>query len=241
MQSLSLAQPDTYVIARCAADDYAEAVEGGPTRSVGANIRGARLRAGIKTQAELAKRLGVPQPQLSDWENDRYGTPDVKTMLRIASAIGCSLDDLLEGLSADYDAQLQNRAPVGLTPTHSAGPVKISYEHQTESGAKSVESVLHHPLPQNQRPGEGSAYADSSASDPPDSRPDSTTVAARSAKIKADVRSAFEARLITRLFAAAEAVADALRHRATAPPLRTKRPVVARSDSRRPKRGGRRA
>jgi transcriptional regulator with XRE-family HTH domain len=230
------------VIARCAADDYAEAVEGGPTRSVGANIRGARLRAGIKTQAELAKRLGVPQPQLSDWENDRYGTPDVKTMLRIASAIGCSLDDLLEGLSADYDAQLQNRAPVGLTPTHSAGPVKISYEHQTESGAKSVESVLHHPLPDNQHPGEGSAYADSSASASPDSRPDSTALAARSASFRADVRAAYETRLIAQLFAAAQAVADALRDRAVTPPLRTKRSPAARSDSGRAKRrGGRRA
>jgi transcriptional regulator with XRE-family HTH domain len=207
--------------------------------SLATNVRRLR-RAAELTQAALSDRIGIGQSSISKWEKGQTD-PELEMLPRLARALGVTVDELIRGVDVEYDAQLQSRDPVGRTPTTVPDPVKKSSAHRAKQGAKSVESVLHHPLPQNQRPGEGSAYADSSASDPPDSRPDSTTVAARSAKIKADVRSAFEARLITRLFAAAEAVADALRHRATAPPLRTKRPVVARSDSRRPKRGGRRA
>jgi transcriptional regulator with XRE-family HTH domain len=50
-----------------------------PVPSIGDNIKKAREAAGIKTQGALARKLGVPQPQLSDWENDRYGAPDTKT------------------------------------------------------------------------------------------------------------------------------------------------------------------
>lgn len=73
-QSLTRGPSTTYVLAR-----YSTAVYPLPVPSIGDNIKKAREAAGIKTQGALARKLGVPQPQLSDWENDRYGAPDTKT------------------------------------------------------------------------------------------------------------------------------------------------------------------
>lgn len=72
--------------------------------SIGSNIKKAREAAGMKTQAELAKKLGVPQPQMSDWENDRYAVVEVTTLIKIAAAIPCALDALVEGLNPQYDS-----------------------------------------------------------------------------------------------------------------------------------------
>jgi len=99
VQTLKSADTASYVLARYATGVYAE-----PVASIGENIKVARIAAGVKTQGELAKRLSVPQPQLSDWENDRYGAPDTKTLLKIASAIPCALDDLVRGIDDHYDA-----------------------------------------------------------------------------------------------------------------------------------------
>jgi transcriptional regulator with XRE-family HTH domain len=100
VQSLSLAPATTYVLARYPAGAYHQ----GPVPTIGENIKQARLAAGIKTQGELAKILGVPQPQLSDWENDRYGAPDTKTLLMIAGAIPCEFDVLVVGIDDRYDS-----------------------------------------------------------------------------------------------------------------------------------------
>lgn len=72
--------------------------------TIGANIKNARKAAGIKTQGALAKTLGVPQPQLSDWENDRYDVLDLKTLMKVATAIPCTFDALVEGVDPQYDA-----------------------------------------------------------------------------------------------------------------------------------------
>lgn len=47
--------------------------------SLGQNIKRLRIAAGLSTQRALADRLHVPQPQVSDWENDRYGTLGTQT------------------------------------------------------------------------------------------------------------------------------------------------------------------
>ena len=71
--------------------------------SLGENIRRLRRRSGLRTQQALADLLGVPQPQVSDWENDRYSILGTMTLVRIAKGLGCSIDQLLAGVDPDYD------------------------------------------------------------------------------------------------------------------------------------------
>ena len=71
--------------------------------SVGRNIKRLRLEAGICTLRAFAERLGVLDAQLSDWENDRYVVLKVRTLVRIAKVIRCSVDDLLVGVDPEYD------------------------------------------------------------------------------------------------------------------------------------------
>ncbi len=61
------------------------------------------MAAGFRTQRELADRLGVPQPQVSDWENDRHAVLETGTLLRLAKVLRCSVDQLLAGVDPDYD------------------------------------------------------------------------------------------------------------------------------------------
>ena len=71
--------------------------------SLGQNIRRLRWSSGLRTQRALADLLGVPQPQVSDWENDRYAVLETKTLVRIAKGLRCSVDQLLVGVDPDYD------------------------------------------------------------------------------------------------------------------------------------------
>lgn len=89
----------SYVLAR-----YGRAVYASGVATLGENIRAARIAAGITTQLELARRLDIQQPQLADWENDRYETLDLKTLLKIAAAIPCSFDALVKGFNQRYDS-----------------------------------------------------------------------------------------------------------------------------------------
>ncbi len=71
--------------------------------SFGRNIRRLRWKSGLRTQRALADLLGAPQPQVSDWENDRYAVLETMTLVRIAKGLRCSVDQLLVGVDADYD------------------------------------------------------------------------------------------------------------------------------------------
>ena len=71
--------------------------------SLGRNIKRLRAVTGVRTQKALAERLGVPQPQVSDWENDRYTTLEISSLVRIAKVFRCSVDVLLAGIDAEYD------------------------------------------------------------------------------------------------------------------------------------------
>lgn len=84
--------------------------------SLGQNIKRLRWQAGFRTQKALADVLGVPQPRVSDWENDRYAVLETLTLVRIAKGLRCSIDQLLAGVDPDYDLVL--RADHGPT----AGP-----------------------------------------------------------------------------------------------------------------------
>lgn len=57
-------------------------------------IARARKAAGL-TQTELADRLGVIQQQVAKWEA-AGANPQTKTLKRIAEALRCSIDELIE-------------------------------------------------------------------------------------------------------------------------------------------------
>lgn len=72
--------------------------------SLGKNIRRLRWATGrLPTQSALAQLLGVPQTQVSDWENDRYAMLEVSTLIRLAKVFHCSLDELIAGIDPGYD------------------------------------------------------------------------------------------------------------------------------------------
>ena len=84
--------------------------------SLGQNIKRLRCRSGLRTQRALADLLGVPQPQVSDWENDRYSVLGTLTLVRIAKGIGCSIDELLLGVDPDYDRVREAVRAAGVEP-----------------------------------------------------------------------------------------------------------------------------
>lgn len=59
------------------------------------NLAIARGRAGL-TQAELAKRAGVPQSVVSDLENGKTIYPRLDTAMALTKVLGCKIDDLFE-------------------------------------------------------------------------------------------------------------------------------------------------
>lgn len=71
--------------------------------SIGENIKRVRESRGFKTQGGFARALDVPQPRLSDWENNRYAAPDLASLLKIATTLKVSVDELLPGFDDDYD------------------------------------------------------------------------------------------------------------------------------------------
>ena len=84
--------------------------------SLGQNIKRLRIAAGISTQRALSDRLHVPQPQVSDWENDRYGTLGTQTLMKLAKALRCSIDELLDGVDPDYDQVREAREAIDVEP-----------------------------------------------------------------------------------------------------------------------------
>ena len=85
------------------------------------NIKRLRTVAGFRTQSALADLLGISQAQLSEWESERYAFLRISSLIRLAKALHCSVDDLLAGVDPDYDRIRQNGAAVALSgPTSSA-------------------------------------------------------------------------------------------------------------------------
>ena len=96
--------------------------------SLGQNIRRLRWEAGIQTQKALAELLGVPQPQVSDWENDRYSVLETLTLVKIAKGLRCSVDQLLVGVDPDYDRVRETGGVVSVEPAR----VDFSVETPTD-------------------------------------------------------------------------------------------------------------
>lgn len=119
MRALTPIAPTTYAVASYRACAYAQPV------SVGQNIKKLRAERHL-SQTALAKRLSAVEPPLeigpgrvSEWESARYKAMELKTLMRLGIALGCSMDALLEGVNTDYDAVVS--AP--RTPPQSAPPI----------------------------------------------------------------------------------------------------------------------
>ena len=78
--------------------------------SIGTAIRHNRQRAG-RTQRQLAEEAGVAVAHLSRLENDR-GTPTLRTMHRLAAALGVTASALLE---REITLEPPDRCPVSLS------------------------------------------------------------------------------------------------------------------------------
>lgn len=70
--------------------------------SFGSNLRRLRLQRSLKS-GEIAADLRIKQGTYSDYERDRRGLPEGPTLLKFAKYFRVSLDELLEGIDAEYD------------------------------------------------------------------------------------------------------------------------------------------
>jgi transcriptional regulator with XRE-family HTH domain len=79
------------------------------TETLGARIARLRREKGL-TQAELAQRLQVSQPVVSDYENDVIRLP-ADVVVQIAEILGASTDELLgmKAQAARSDSGIKNR------------------------------------------------------------------------------------------------------------------------------------
>ncbi len=102
--------------------------------SLGQNIKRLRWEAGLQTQKALADLLGVPQPQVSDWENDRYAVLETLTLIKIAKGLRCSVDHLLAGMDPDYDQVREQSHAIAAAPAgaDSAGEAPAESSARTE-------------------------------------------------------------------------------------------------------------
>lgn len=78
-----------------------------PVATFGENLRRLRERAGFEKAKDLAAALDVVPSMISKLENDNQGLPEGPTLLRIAKAIKCSLEELFEGVDSEYDSMIQ--------------------------------------------------------------------------------------------------------------------------------------
>jgi len=89
---------------------------------LGKNLYDLRTDAKL-TQEGLAEKAGVQQSDVSKWERG-VATPDLESVLKIASALPCELDRLVQGMSTQYDTSrdlLGRGVPVQPSATHLSG------------------------------------------------------------------------------------------------------------------------
>ena len=98
--------------------------------SLGKNIKRLRTMVGLRTQKALTELLGIPQSQVSDWENNRYTIIEVSTLIKLAKVFHCSVDELLAGVDPDYDWIRQGGA-VGAVPAKRWPDIPVVAEGDT--------------------------------------------------------------------------------------------------------------
>lgn len=99
-------------------------------RTFGENLRRVRKAANLSAR-ELAARVGVTPPVMSKWETQK-GLPEGPTLIKLAKALGVSIDELLAGVDPEYDLVREERAqyaPSGdADATSSARAIPILFE-----------------------------------------------------------------------------------------------------------------
>ena len=95
--------------------------------SLGENIKRLRTVAGIQTPKAFAELLSVSPPQVSDWENDRYAVVELSSLIKLAKALHCSVDELLAGVDPDYD-RIQAGGAVGAVPARTGSDIAVVAE-----------------------------------------------------------------------------------------------------------------
>lgn len=76
----------------------------GRVSSFSENVRRLRGRAGLRSN-ELAAAIGVRPSVVSRWETSKGGLPETPTLLKLAKALRCTVEELLVGVDVDYDLQ----------------------------------------------------------------------------------------------------------------------------------------
>lgn len=89
-------------------------------QEIGAFLRAKRANASL-TQAELAKKLHVTRQAVSKWEQG-HSEPDVDTFLRLAEALGFTMDELLGTADTVRTETAPKEAPGAAAGTASALP-----------------------------------------------------------------------------------------------------------------------
>jgi transcriptional regulator with XRE-family HTH domain len=100
--------------------------------SIAKNLHDLR-RAAKLNQTELANVVGVEQPAVSKWERGK-SEPSASDLPKIATAFGCTVNDLLRGVDATYDSMI-TRAETA--------HAKKSYEVTSSDTGGVVQGSLH--------------------------------------------------------------------------------------------------
>ena len=53
---------------------------------------------------ELSRAAGVAQSVVSGWRTDRRGLPETPTLFKLAKALRCTIEDLLQNIDEEYDS-----------------------------------------------------------------------------------------------------------------------------------------
>lgn len=81
--------------------------------SFGENVKRLRKTAGLKGK-DLAVQVGVKPSVISGWENNRSGLPETPTLFKLAKALKCPIDELLDGVDEQYDTLMRHLVEGGL-------------------------------------------------------------------------------------------------------------------------------
>jgi transcriptional regulator with XRE-family HTH domain len=79
-----------------------------PVPSFGENLKRIRQRSRLKSK-DVAERVDVAKSVVSGWENNRRGLPETPTLFKLAKALNCSIEELLQGVDEEYEAAVQKR------------------------------------------------------------------------------------------------------------------------------------
>lgn len=87
-----------------------------PVATFGGNLRRLMARSGVRV-TDVAAELGIVKSAVSGWLHGKAKLPNTPTLLRLAKAVRCSVDELLAGLDPAYDAVLSELIRHGDTVT----------------------------------------------------------------------------------------------------------------------------